>query len=321
MVERFEGTELAALFRHWQTHPACQILVYRNTPSGEPLGFLMILSLEGLTSADCGADSRVANCLRYLQQNAPLQPGERATCFPFWMAADSYHGVSPLQSLILVQCVRHYLTTPRLAYAFFPCHDPDAWLSIFTYAEFQHLPELDFTVQGKPHGFYGHDWREMPPLRWLEVLGEKEEEMAASSGNIAPPASAPPLTPCLSEDAFAAAVRDALKNMANPENLSESPLLEARCVVGRSNAAAPTSARILILHRLLLESIEALQQHPKQARAYRVLYRTFVQPAPTQERAAEILDLPFSTYRRHLGEGITHVTKALWRQEQGHGKK
>jgi DNA-directed RNA polymerase specialized sigma24 family protein len=53
------------------------------------------------------------------------------------------------------------------------------------------------------------------------------------------------------------------------------------------------------------------------AKQYRALAHTYVHPAPTQEQAAEILDMPFSTYRRHLKEGIDHITEILWQEEIG----
>jgi hypothetical protein len=47
----------------------------------------------------------------------------------------------------------------------------------------------------------------------------------------------------------------------------------------------------------------------------RAVDRTFVRPAGTQEKAAEVLDLPFSTYRRHLTRGVDAVIAALWDRE------
>jgi predicted DNA-binding protein (UPF0251 family) len=38
-------------------------------------------------------------------------------------------------------------------------------------------------------------------------------------------------------------------------------------------------------------------------------------PVPTQEQAAELLDLPFSTFRRHLKHGVTRVAEILWQWE------
>ena len=62
-------------------------------------------------------------------------------------------------------------------------------------------------------------------------------------------------------------------------------------------------------------SAEELNRHPRDQRLYRALYRTFLNPAATQERAADLLGLPFSTYRAHLRAGTQRVTELLWRQE------
>jgi len=47
------------------------------------------------------------------------------------------------------------------------------------------------------------------------------------------------------------------------------------------------------------------------------VYRTYVQPAPTQEQAAEQLGVPFSTFRRHLNKGLERVADILWEREVG----
>ena len=43
--------------------------------------------------------------------------------------------------------------------------------------------------------------------------------------------------------------------------------------------------------------------------------RTYLRPAPTQEAAAELLGLPFSTYRRHLSQGVGRIVAWLWDRE------
>jgi DNA-directed RNA polymerase specialized sigma24 family protein len=40
-----------------------------------------------------------------------------------------------------------------------------------------------------------------------------------------------------------------------------------------------------------------------------------VHPSPNQEAAAEVLGLPFSTYRRHLARGVERIVARLWDQE------
>ena len=54
---------------------------------------------------------------------------------------------------------------------------------------------------------------------------------------------------------------------------------------------------------------------PRNEKFQRAVDRTFVRPATTQERAAEVLGLPFSTYRRHLARGVELVIAALWDRE------
>jgi len=72
-----------------------------------------------------------------------------------------------------------------------------------------------------------------------------------------------------------------------------------------------------MLVSLVQEAVDALQRSPREAKLHRALYHTYLQPAPTQEHAAELLDLPFSTFRRHLKAGITRVTEMLWQKEIG----
>jgi hypothetical protein len=66
---------------------------------------------------------------------------------------------------------------------------------------------------------------------------------------------------------------------------------------------------------MLRDAVESLRGNSRTERYYRVVHRTYLNPAITQERAAEELDLPFSTYRRHLATGIGLVTEHLWRRE------
>ncbi len=47
----------------------------------------------------------------------------------------------------------------------------------------------------------------------------------------------------------------------------------------------------------------------------RALDRTYLRPAPTQEAAADLLGLPFSTYRGHLTRGVERVVDWLWQRE------
>jgi hypothetical protein len=61
--------------------------------------------------------------------------------------------------------------------------------------------------------------------------------------------------------------------------------------------------------------VDALRQHPKDDKLLRAVERTYLSPAPTQAAAAEVLGLPFSTYRRHLSQGVERIVTRLWDHE------
>ena len=69
------------------------------------------------------------------------------------------------------------------------------------------------------------------------------------------------------------------------------------------------------LRELLYEALDALRAEPRGEKLARALERTYLRPAPTQEAAAELLGLPFSTYRGHLTRGLDRVADWLWRRE------
>jgi hypothetical protein len=248
---------------------------------------------------------------RYLERHAPLRPGEKATLFRFWMARDTYQSVSAMQSLIFANAAQHYLTTPGLAFTFFPTADPDFWAPVFTYVDLVRLPQADFEVGGRRYGVYGHDWRVTPPMAWLDLLAEREiaAEPLAVSG-----AESVPLV-VLGEPDFAAAVRDALRNFHRSDDLRTNPLLRSRVVVERAGSGADDSTGVAALRDLLTEAAQSLRASPRDVKCYRALHRTYLDPAPSQERAAELLGLPFSTYRRHLKTGISRVGEILWQRE------
>jgi hypothetical protein len=120
----------------------------------------------------------------------------------------------------------------------------------------------------------------------------------------------------LSEDAFAAAVLDALKSYARPHRLAENPLVRSRAV-REARAESTSDDPVDVLQSLVLEAARQLEAGPRERGYFRVLEATYLDPAPTQAIASERLDLPFSTYRRHLKRGVDHVVDALWKLETG----
>ena len=148
-------------------------------------------------------------------------------------------------------------------------------------------------------------------MAWLDLLAARElsqEEYYAA----VPPASP---TVVLSEADFAAAIHDAMRAYCRPETLRQSPLLNSRLVMEQSGPAVDKSERVAVLLELIRNAAESLQASPRDAKFYRALHRTYFNPADSQELAAEALNLPFSTYRRHLKTGVAMVTEMLWSKE------
>lgn len=310
MVTRHEGRVSGRLAAHWFGRYPQNVTVWRDA-EGLPLGFVLSLPLHELDQADEQSDPAVKSTRAYLANHAPVRANQVATLFRFWMARDTYQGISPIQSLIFIQVAKHYLTTPGLAFTFFPCADPDFWTAILSYAELTRYPEADFEIDGRHYGIYGHDWRVMPPAAWIGRLAEKE---IGATGQAASPATAEPVI-FLSHDDFSEAVKQALQDFARPGGLTANPLLKSRLISDAMGKG--TRERSDLLKSRMMEAAEGLRIHPRDEKLFRALDQTYFHPAPTQEAAAELLDVPFSTYRRHLTSGIQRLIDILWRQELG----
>jgi hypothetical protein len=313
MIQQHEGETAVQLAEQWLNRQPQGMVVLRQAGGGLQ-GLLLLLSLEKCSTADRELDPAVAATWNYLVQQAPLRTGETATLFRFWMADATYQSISPVQSRIFLNMVQHYLTTPGLAFTLLPCAEPDLWTAVFGFADLHRLPQADFTVDGRSFGVYGHDWRTVPPLIWLANMAEQELGVKVET---AVPDTSSTLLPIMDETAFATAVHDALRDFTNEVALQNNPLLQSRLLINVAGANASKIDRITQLHSLLIEAAQSMQSHPKQIKWYRALHHTYFQPATTQEQAAELLDLPFSTYRRYLRTAIQYVTDWLWAKELG----
>lgn len=310
MVTEHEGEESAQILAHWLERQPQRVVIFRDLEQ-QPAGFMVMLALHQASSADLNLDPSARAAWDYLQSHASLRQGEGATLFRFWMARDTYQAVSPTQSLIFINFVQHHRTTPGLAFTFFTCAEPDEWAAMFAYADLVRIPEADFEVGGRRYAVYGHDWRVLPPKAWQELLARRE---IAASAQALPPQNTEESFVVLSQSEFAKAVLDALRHFSRPDALYQNPLLQSRLIIGRL-ATSLMPERVATLQTLVREAAELLQSSPREAKCYQAIYHTYIHPAPTQEQAAEILDLPFSTFRRHLKTGVVRVTELLWQRE------
>ncbi|HRQ40454.1 MAG TPA: AAA family ATPase [Chloroflexota bacterium] len=307
MIRRHQGEESLAAARYWQTQPQATFYVFRAAGSAVA-GFCQVLEIGQVTAEDSAADPAVATAVRYLQTAAPLRPGEVVLYFRNWIDAEHYQDSPAIFNMAAMVSLRLFFNTPRLAYSFIAQSNSDHYADMFEYLRMPLAANAGFAMDEQSFGVFAHDWRAEPVLEWMNIMGEREllDEIIALE-NL--PHTPQPVV--LSEPEFAEAVRQALKDVRRPDLLAQNPLLRSRCLRDRSEAE-PTPAH---LQALLREGAETLTASPKSQKLYRVLWHTFFEPAPTQEAAAELLDLPFSTYRYQLGKAVEQLIAWLWRQE------
>ncbi|WP_337870588.1 AAA family ATPase [Meiothermus sp.] len=303
MIERHEGAEAAKIAARWLELQPEGLTLYRGV-GAEPAGFMLMLGLHKASPADLDTDPVAQSMVEYARRYGPVRPGEEITLFRFWMAEDTYQSVSPVQSVAFLNAAQHYISSPRLAWSFFPISQPEFWLPAFTYMDLHHASEADYTVGQHRIGVFAHDWRRQPVAAWLEMLGERElaTELDPAQLQVSRPA---PLV-VLSQPEFEEAVKNALRDFVRPDALAYSPLLRSRLL------PEPTPKA---LRSALWEAAQTLKASPKDEKLYRALERTYLEPAATQELAAESLNLPFSTYRRHLVGAVERVVELLWQRE------
>lgn len=307
MVEQHEGTEAAELAAHWFAKQPEGLTVYRSAGK-EPCGFLLTLRLDKADPADIEADPATGAAMAFARRHAPPRPGEDMIMFRFWMTRNDYQSVSPTQSIIFLNAVQTYFAHPNLAWSFFPCADGEFWSPALNYMDITRAEEADFRIEGKDYCVFAHDWRAVAVPAWLELLGERELATDLKPEDLAN-RSAPLVV--LSEPEFKDAVKDALRSYTRPDKLAQNPLLRSRLVTDSETGEGSVER----LQALVLETAAALRSNPKDGKGYRALLRTYLEPAASQEIAAELLNLPFSTYRRHLKAAVERVTDLLWQRE------
>jgi len=307
IVRSHEGPESAAIAEVWLAAQPDAWSVVR-TSEGGVAGLVCTVAIEDRAALAQVTDPALTAAYAELARHSPLRQGERATLVRYWMSADSYQGVSLAQSLVTVQTGRHYLTTPGLAFSLLSFADPQPWADAIEYSDLHRMPAADFTVGARRYASFGHDWRVVTPTDWLARLAMRE----TGTGELPPPALDP--TTVLAREDFAAAVRRALRNLTRTDRLRASPLLTSRLVATSVPADAKAAVRVEALREVLVSACRSLQSDQ---RAYRVLHRSFLAPAPSLEAAAEALGMPSSTFRRHLTSAVDRVVDILWEQELG----
>jgi hypothetical protein len=306
LVRSWEGEHSAAVAARWLDRQPEGFFVIRDH-RGEVQGMLAILDLAAASPADIDADAG-ARAAWAFASSAPPRPGEALTQCRFVVDRTSYQGPSPTLNAVPVLTLQKQLSTPNLSWDFVTLAEPDRWNDYFAAGDIPRAEGADFSVDGRGYGLFAHDFRKVPVDTWTE----RWTELALSQDVEAAPRKHSETLLVLSHPDFEAAVRQGFKDLRRPDLLARNPLLRTRLVADRTTVGASAAA---VLEGVLREAAATLADHPRDDRLLRAVDRTYLRPAATQEAAAAALGLPFSTYRRHLTQGMTRVVSVLWDQE------
>ena len=303
LVRRHEGAESAAIAERWLARQPGGFVVLRHT-NGAVRGFLALLDLTSASDEDRMADPSVPAVWDHIRREGGLRAGQRVTLTRFLIDAEAYQGPSPTMNAAPVVTLQMYLSAPTLAWDFLALTDPDRWNDYFAMGDMGRIDGADFTVGGRRFGLFGHDFRALPLGPWMDLWSERA---LAQNPTLPPRRSATRLM--LSQPDFAEAVRQGLKDLARPDLLARNPLLRTRLL---ADAAAGGHGDAGVLEEVLRAAIATLAQDPRDDKQYRAVQQTYLRRTATQEGAAAQLGLPFSTYRRHLTQGVGRVVAWCW---------
>jgi hypothetical protein len=307
LVRAWEGEESASIAARWLDRQPEAFSVIRDVRDSVQ-GMLAIVELARSSPDDRDADPGARAAWDFAHRHAPPRPGEVLTLCRFVVDRHSYQGPSATLNATPILTLQKELSTPNLSWDFLALAEPDQWNEYFAAAGLPRANDADFSVGNRRYGLFAHDFRRVP----VDALTRRWTELALADDITAAPREQSREVLLLSHPDFEAAVRQGFRDLLRPDLLARNPLLRTRLVVDRMRDQASGAA---VLEAVLREAAMTLARHPRDDRLLRAVDRTYLRPAATQEAAAAALGLPFSTYRRHLTQGMSRILSALWDQE------
>ena len=242
----------------------------------------------------------------HVEAHAPLRCGERLQIGRFLGAPAGYQRAPAAVMAASVSSLIEWTSQPA-AWSFACVTDAEFWRDFFGYLSLAEVCTV--SCCGQAVTAFGWDRRRLPIDGFLELTGRRE-----LTGDGGPPPTDLVRPEPLSREAFAAAVRAALRDLQRPDHLARSPLVDT--VLADADGMAG-GGRVDSLRATIRWAIAEMGHDVRDELGSRVLDRTYLRGAPSQEAAAEVLDLAFSTYRRHLSRATDRLIDLLWAIEIG----
>lgn len=307
LAERAEGPESAATVRRWLQARPQDFRVQRLRGAAPAVAFSAWLRPESGQGRE--HDPVAAAAWDHVASHGPLGPGEHIALGRFHVHPRHYQRPSPVMDLMLWRMLGELLRDSGLAWSFIVLRDDGFWDAHMEFCDMTPL-EQPVVVGGSAYRIFAHDWRGLAPGAWLtdkqQALLSGTDQDSSGAGAAVPRPRSPLPSPALSRPEFSAAVRSALRDLTQPRALELNPLRHSRLVADHG----------MTLRDVLANAVACLVTERGGDKALRVATVAFMEGAPTQEGAARRLNMPYSTYRRHLTTAISRIEETMWRHEE-----
>ena len=171
-VRRFEGAESARIAEHWLDRQPQAFRVVHGS-NDDLLGFAASIVMPDESSADSTNDPAIQGAWAFARGRGRLRKGEQMVHHRLHMSCDRYQQMSPNNNL-LATCVSFApLEHQRLAWTFVTFADPEHWLPLMRYINFERADEAAFVVGGRCYTVFAHDWRVETFDMWWDQLCER----------------------------------------------------------------------------------------------------------------------------------------------------
>jgi hypothetical protein len=305
-LHRSYGELQGELAKYWFSRQPDGVSVVRRR-SGEIVGFIAVIQLNFVDEDDRAIDPGIDAACRFIEQTLLLHSGEPATYVRFWVSGEAAHTFTPTESLLRTRMYLSFMR-PGLVYSIVSGTEASPWGDSFRTHDFATVPEAGFVIDGRSYLPFGHDWRAVPVADWLETTSLlPQTELASVWRNRS--------RMVFDEDDFRRSLHDALSDFHTPAALGGNPLLRSRLLLDHVQPDASVEERIEALRQLMLDAIDRVPNSAKVLRAGDLLRWTYIEPQGTQRQVAQLLNLPFSTYRNHLAKAHEILSRQLWAQE------
>lgn len=298
-----ETTAVAELFGHehrrtvaayWLRAQPAACTVFEDA-FGRRSGACVVARVDRAAPDAVGQDPVLAWALDALRRRRPPEPDE-VVLHQIAVDAVTPGTIGVVSDQIAAVSLREWRVR-GLGWLVVSTSNEPAFAPQWTYIGLERLGAL--TVDGIEFAVWARDFSRSPFDEWLAGMGRHELD---ERGTEPPPVAAPV---ALSRSDFGDAVHRLLRELHQPGRVRGNPLADSRLVPA---GADPGTWLIRRVDRAIAEIGTA----PRMQLAARAVDRTYVRPAGSQERAAEVLGVAFSTYRRHLAIGLERLDDLLW---------